>query len=186
MNLIHRWICSSRGWATRVETELLPWALDGVKLGDNVLEVGPGYGANLRVLCMRTPALTALELSEELTDHLVDRYGSAATVINGDGTAMPFPDNDFSAVVCFTMLHHVPTAPLQDALVAEAYRVLRPGGVFAGSDGVHGTIFRLLHIGDTYNPMPTNTFEDRLAAAGFVDIEHQIKGRTQRFHARKP
>ena len=60
---------------------------------------------------------------------------------------------EFSSVVCFTMLHHVPTPPLQDRLCAEAFRVLGPGGVFAGSDGVHSLGCRIVHIGDTYNPV---------------------------------
>jgi hypothetical protein len=44
------------------------------------------------------------------------------------------------------MLHHVPSAALQDRLLAEARRVLRPGGVFAGFDGVASWLFRVIHI----------------------------------------
>jgi ubiquinone/menaquinone biosynthesis C-methylase UbiE len=43
------------------------------------------------------------------------------------------PDAAFDGVVCFTMLHHVPSALLQYRLLAEVARVLRPGGVFAGT-----------------------------------------------------
>jgi len=49
MNRCHRWCCSSDRWTRHVEDELLPWALTGVRLGDNTLEIGPGYGAFLRV-----------------------------------------------------------------------------------------------------------------------------------------
>lgn len=187
MNLAHRWLCSSRIWARKVEQELLPWSLDGVELGDRVLEIGPGYGANLRLLVRRAPDVTALEISPELAEGLRRRFGEHATVLDGDGTAMPLPDGRFSAVVCFTMLHHVPTARQQDALFAEAWRVLRPGGVFAGSDGVAGRPFRLLHLGDTYNPVPPETLPDRLAAAGFPGAEVRTAGgRAQRWLARKP
>ena len=55
-------------------------------------------------------------------------------VVETDATAMPFPDGSFSTVLSFTMLHHVPSVTLQDQLLAEAWRVLRPGGVFAGTD----------------------------------------------------
>jgi SAM-dependent methyltransferase len=55
-------------------------------------------------------------------------------VYHGDATALPLGDATFDVVVCFTMLHHVPTCELQDRLFKESRRVLRPGGVFAGSD----------------------------------------------------
>ena len=91
-------------------------------------------------------------------------------VVHGDGAAMPFADGSFSGVVAFTMLHHVPSAALQDRLLAEARRVLRPGGVFAGFDGVDSFHFRLIHLGDTYTPVDPDTFGRRLEAAGFADV----------------
>ena len=72
-----------------------------------------------------------------MAERLRERYGDRARIITGDGTDTGMPADEFSSVVSFTMLHHVPTAALQDRLFAEAFRVLRPGGVFAGSDGVH-------------------------------------------------
>jgi SAM-dependent methyltransferase len=183
MNWLHRKLCGSERWAERVEREILPWALEGVDLGAATLEIGPGYGANLRVLRTRAARLTALEIDEELASRLDRRFGTDATVIHGDGTAMPLPDGEFTSVVCFTMLHHVPTAPDQDRLFAEAFRVLAPGGVFAGSDGVHSFGFRLIHLGDTYNPIPPDTLPARLSAAGFADIRVDTAGRSQRFRA---
>ena len=48
------------------------------------------------------------------------------------------------------MLHHIDSPPLQDRLLAEAARVLEPGGTFAGTDSVGGSLrFKLLHVGDT-------------------------------------
>jgi SAM-dependent methyltransferase len=91
-------------------------------------------------------------------------------VVHGDGAAMPFADGSFSGVVAFTMLHHVPTAALQDRLLAEARRVLRPGGVFAGFDGVGSFLFRLVHLGDTYTPVNPDTFGRRLETAGFREV----------------
>ena len=44
MNRAHLEFCSSSEWARLVEDELLPWVLDGRKLGDELLEVGPGRG----------------------------------------------------------------------------------------------------------------------------------------------
>ena len=83
---------------------------------------------------------------------------------------MPFEDGSYSAVVAFTMLHHIPTPALQDQLLAEARRVLRPRGVFAGFDGVGSLAFRLIHHGDTYTPVDPAMFGQRLEAAGFADV----------------
>lgn len=128
MNLLHRRCCSSRRWARQVEEQMVPWALAEVDLGDDVLEIGPGYGANIKVLIDRAPRYTAVEIDPVLAERLQGEYGSRARIINGDGTATGLPAAAFSAVVCFTMLHHVPTPELQDRLFAEAFRVLRPGG----------------------------------------------------------
>ena len=185
MNVLHRLCCSSNYWAKAVERKLLPWALSDVELGDHTLEIGPGYGANLRVLAEQTPSLTCVEIDAPIAARLRDRYGSRARVITGDGTATGLPDAEFSSVVCFTMLHHVPTASLQDRLFTEAFRVLGPGGVFAGSDGVASLGFRLVHIGDTYNPVSPDTLPGRLRSAGFTDVFVDIKGGEQRWRAVK-
>ena len=76
------------------------------------------------------------------------------------------------------MLHHVPTPALQDRLFAEACRVLRPGGVFAGSDGQPSLRFRLIHLGDTLVPVSAETLPARLTAAGFTDVRvERVPGR---------
>jgi hypothetical protein len=50
MNWFHRQVCGSGRWRRRVKGELLPWALQGVELGDDVLEIGPGPGVTTDVL----------------------------------------------------------------------------------------------------------------------------------------
>jgi SAM-dependent methyltransferase len=104
-------------------------------------------------------------------------------VVHGDGAAMPFADRSFSGVVAFTMLHHVPTAALQDHLLAEACRVLWPGGVFASFDGIGSFLFRLVHLGDTYTPVQPERFGRRLAAAGFADVTVEQERARFRFRA---
>jgi SAM-dependent methyltransferase len=185
MNTLHRLCCSSSLWARSVERKQLPWALAGVDLGVDTLEIGPGYGANLRVLADMTPQLTCVEIDPPLAQRLSERYGSRATILNGDGTATGLPEARFSSVVCFTMLHHVPTPPLQDRLFTEAYRVLGRGGTFAGSDGVDSLGFRLVHVGDTYNPVSPDTLPDRLRAAGFADVTVERRAGQQRWRATK-
>ena len=186
MNLLHRVRCSSADWAKSVAEQLLPWVLDDVELGSRTLEIGPGYGATTRALLDRASSLTAVEVDRSMADRLNRRYGDKARIIHGDGANTGLPDDHFSSVVCFTMLHHVPTAQLQDRLFAEAFRVLRPGGAFAGSDGVPSLPFRLIHIADTYNPVAPEDLPGRLRTAGFTDIQIDVRGGRQRWRATKP
>jgi SAM-dependent methyltransferase len=186
MNLLHQRRCSSVGWADMVRDELLPWALADVELGDQTLEIGPGYGATLRALVDRAGAVTAVEVDQPMAERLDRLYGDRARVIHGDGSNTGLPDTSFDSVVCFTMLHHVPTDGLQDQLFAEAFRVLRPGGVFAGSDRLPSLPFRLIHIGDTYNPIRPDGLKTRLGLAGFTDIRTDVSGVRLRWRANKP
>jgi ubiquinone/menaquinone biosynthesis C-methylase UbiE len=186
VNRIHNVICSSNSWARRVEQELLPWALEPVELGEEVLEFGPGFGATTRVLARRPARLTVLELEQRYCERLRTELGDSVAVIQGDATQMPFEDRRFSAVVCFTMLHHIPTRELQDRALAEAARVLRPGGVFAGTDSIgRGLKFKLIHIGDTLNLIDPQAFPGRLEHAGFNDARIDVTERSFRFRASK-
>jgi ubiquinone/menaquinone biosynthesis C-methylase UbiE len=186
MNRAHALICSSGWWARTVERELLPWGLAGVDLGEEVLEVGPGYGATTRVLARRAGELTVLELDPGYCERLRRVLPTRVNVAQGDATRMPFADGSFSAVVCFTMLHHVPSVELQDRLLAEVTRVLRDGGVFAGTDSVgSGQIFRLLHLRDTLVPVPPDGLPTRLEGAGLSEPSVKRGGRSFRFRARK-
>ncbi len=186
MNRKHRRLCASPEWAATVATRL-PLVLDQADLGDNVLEIGPGYGATTKILARRYASLTAIEVDTDRAATLAGELGGSVRVVPGSGAAMPFADNGFSGVVCFTMLHHVPSTAMQDDLFAEANRVLAPGGTFAGSDSQLSLRFRFLHLGDTMTVVHADTLAERLAKAGFTDIrvEHEPK-RILRFWAAKP
>jgi SAM-dependent methyltransferase len=186
MNFMHRRLCSSDKWG-RAVAEIMPRAMEGFDLGDELLEIGPGYGATTRALRPLAPRITALEVDGPSAERLQRELDGQATVLHGDGADMPFEDDRFSSVVCFTMLHHVPTTEQQDAIFAEANRVLRPGGLLRGSDSQLNFRFRLLHIGDTMNVLPAGTLADRLTAAGFKDVEVDlVPGQIVKFSARKP
>ena len=186
MNQMHQRICSSEKWALKTRELLLPWALHGVELGTDVLEIGPGYGANLRVLVEQVPHLTAVEVDAGTARLLDVAWGERARIVHADGADMPLPDASYDSVVCFTMLHHVPSAELQDRIFAEAFRVLRPGGTFAGSDSQSSLRFRLVHFRDTMVVLDPDTLPERLRAAGFtgVELEHTPRVRL-RFTATK-
>ena len=173
MNWFHRHVCGSGRWRRRIERDLLPWALSGVELGDNVLELGPGPGVTTDALRGRSLRLTVVDVDSELAASLERRLaGTGVRVVHGDATALPFADGSFSSVLSFTMLHHVPSPALQDRpLGRRRGGVARaPRGVFAGFDGVASWLFRLVHIRDTYVPVDPDTFGRRLEAAGFEAV----------------
>lgn len=168
MNKAHLKFCSSEEWAEAIRTWIIPQALDGVTLGDEVLEIGPGPGRTTEILTDMATRLTVVEIDGPLAHTLAHRLG-AVRVVRGDGTALPFPDSRFSAVLSFTMLHHVPSVELQNRLLAEAARVLRPGGVLAGVDSHDGEAFRALHVDDICVPLDPGTVAERLRVAGFTE-----------------
>ncbi len=107
--------------------------LMGVAAGERVLDVGCGSGVVTREIAERvgaggrvvgldpSPALLAVahELAQEagIGDRVEFRKGSALQ--------LPFPDGSFDAVLCVTVLSHVPGG---EGAIPELARVLRPGG----------------------------------------------------------
>ena len=170
MNKAHE-MCGSDEWRQAIREVILPWALNDTDLGDDVLEVGPGYGATTDVLSQAVPRLTSVEIDDELAAMLTDRFADVPSVeiVNGDATSLAYADNRFSGAACFTMLHHVPTIALQDRLFAEVARVLRPGAPLVASDSL-GSDELAHHEDDTYNPVDPASLPGRLAAAGFGDV----------------
>ena len=187
MNLAHRWLCRSAYWRKVVQTYILPWALDGLDIGANVLEVGPGPGVTTDLLRGRVERLTCAEIDRAFADSLSRRMsGHNVTVVRQDATAMSFPDSAFDGALSFTMLHHVSSEAMQNRLLAEVARVLRPGGVFAGTDSLYSRSFRLLHLFDTMVVVDPCTFPERLRNAGFDDVQVDVlKPYAFRFRARK-
>lgn len=186
MNGVHRWLCRSAYWQKTLEETILPWVMRGVELGEEVLEIGPGPGLTTDLLRPRIARMTALEIDPALADSLAARLnGSNVTVVRGDATAMPFDCGRFSGAVSFTMLHHVPSRELQDKLLREVRRVLKPGGTFAGVDSRQSLFMRLIHVHDILVPVNPDTFSARLQAAGFQDVFIETNDRAFRFHARR-
>lgn len=188
MNAFHRWYCRSDRWKRRLHDVVLPAAVTGVELGDALLEIGPGPGLATDWLRTRAPQLTAIEIDHRLAEALRQRLaGANVTVVEGDATAMPFPDASFSAAICLTMLHHVP-ARLQDRLLAETRRVLRPGAVLVGRDSTPSFTWNLYHLFDDRFPVNPDTFAPRLERAGFaeVSVTRSPSGSGFAFRARRP
>ena len=105
-----------------------------------------------------------------------DRFaGTNVEVVRGDAAALGYPDESFDTVATCTMLHHVPTRARQDKVLAEAFRVLRPGGAFLGSDSLPSDGLHRFHEGDTYNPVEPATFLTRLQTVGFTAITLRVR-----------
>jgi SAM-dependent methyltransferase len=188
MNEHHAQLCSSAEWGEHLATVLVPWALGrDIELGEDVLEVGPGYGLVTDLLRSRVRRLTALEIDPALAAPLAARLvGTNVEVVQGDGAAMPFANGRFSATASFTMLHHVPSPELQDRLFAEVARVLRPGGWFFGTDSLDSPGFREFHEDDVCVPVDPLRLGARLERAGFVDLDIEVWAEGTRFRARTP
>ncbi|MFD8749676.1 class I SAM-dependent methyltransferase [Kitasatospora sp. NPDC059577] len=186
MNLNHARVCTSPEWARQLQTSVLPTVTAGAELGTVMLEVGPGPGAATDWLRHRVERLVAVEYEQPAAEALAARFAATnVEVHHGDATALSFPDDTFDSVACFTMLHHVPTPALQNRLLAEVLRVLRPGGVLVGSDSLPGDGLHHFHEGDTYNPVEPAAFLTRLQTLGFVDLTIGVGGRLT-FVAHKP
>ncbi len=185
MNKSHGELLGTAEWAAFLHEEVLPVVTHGVDLGDTMLEIGPGPGAATEWLRHRVKRLVALELEPEAAAALGTRFaGTNVEAVTGDATALPYPDGYFDTVGMFTMLHHVPTRALQDAILAGALRALRPGGTLIGSDSLPSDRLHQFHEGDVYNPVEPAAFLTRLQTIGFTDIMFVV-GHTLLFRARK-
>lgn len=185
MNAGHQERCSSKEWAEKIGLDILPWGLEDIPLDGAVLEFGPGYGASTAVLVDACGSLTIVESDPELASGLRQKFPDA-DIRDGDATDTGFKPDSYDTVVCFTMLHHVSPPALQDKLFAEAARVLKPGGWFAGTDSRASDDLLAFHEDDVYEPIDTDALPERLRAAGFGDISVGLRDGVFRFRARLP
>lgn len=187
MNRFHRWYCQSSQWKRKLDQTILPWALSGIELGDEVLEVGPGPGLTTDWLRLLSKQITCIETDFALARSLSRRMANSNVIVRcADATAMPFPDGVFSSVVCFTALHHVPSRILQNRLFTEVFRALKPGGIFAGTDSMQSRLVRLIHIRDTMVLVDPTQLPSRLESAGFSGATVEIGTGRFRFFAHRP
>lgn len=114
----------------RVEAPVL-LRLGGPVAGGRVLEVGSGRrgtGLRLALDVFGAGSAEGVELHPDSVSacrRALADLGGRVRVEQGDATALPAPDGTYDAVFCYHLLHH---APDWRAAVAEAARVLAPGG----------------------------------------------------------
>jgi ubiquinone/menaquinone biosynthesis C-methylase UbiE len=102
----------------------------GVSAGTRLLEVccGPGYGAG--VAAARGATAVGIDFAHAMVD-VARKHFPHAKFQPGDAEALPFNDASFDAVICAFGMRHL-AAP--DTAIAEAHRVLVPGGRYAFTD----------------------------------------------------
>jgi ubiquinone/menaquinone biosynthesis C-methylase UbiE len=119
----------------------------------DVLDVGCGTGVLTRALA-RVPNVDAV-VGVDVAPSLVGRARELASDLTNvafevaDGRSLPFESESFDVVVFDSTLSHVPSP---EAALAEASRVLRPGGSLAAFDGDYATT--TVALGD-HDPLQT-------------------------------
>ncbi|HEY2745516.1 MAG TPA: class I SAM-dependent methyltransferase [Polyangia bacterium] len=94
-----------------------------VRAGERLLEIGCGEGANLHHL--RTAGALRFGVDYSGAKTAFARRATDAHTATADATRLPFADGAFDALLIRDVLHHIGDV---DGVLAEARRVLRPGG----------------------------------------------------------
>ncbi|HYL63193.1 MAG TPA: class I SAM-dependent methyltransferase [Candidatus Methylomirabilis sp.] len=190
MNRFENWFCSSSFWRNMTRREVLPWLLEGVALGEHLLEIGAGPGAATEELRKRAARVTSLEYSHTFAARIVERVNRGmegnGSVVQGDASTLPFPDKTFSTAIAVLVLHHLKSQEAQRLAFAEVFRVLRPGGMFLALDIPDGWVHRVAHIRSTFVPIAPASAPARLADAGFANVETAFRRGAFRLRARRP
>jgi ubiquinone/menaquinone biosynthesis C-methylase UbiE len=162
-----------------------PTALAQLRPGEDVLDLGSGGGLDVLLSARRVgPAGTAygLDMTPEMLQ-LARRNQAEAGVTHarfllGTIEHVPLPDAAVDVVISNCVVN---LSPDKDAVLAEAFRVLRPGGRFAVSDivltrplpeplvGVVG-----LWTGCVAGALVVDDYLAKLTAAGFVEPSVQV------------
>lgn len=158
---------------------VLPWALQGVRPTGEALEIGAGSGAMAAGLLGRFPGLTlvATDYDPEMVAAARRLLGSGsgrARVEPADATDLPFDQGRFSLVLSCAMLHHVVD---WEKAIAEATRVLKPGGMLVGFDLLHVADSRRAHRRRPHPNHREHQAEHAVGAKRLVDpdgFEHQL------------
>lgn len=158
----------------------------GIRPRDDVVEFAPGLGVTARTALERAPrSYTGIERDERAARH-VRRYlsGERRKCLVGGAEETGLADASASVIYGEAMLT-MQTAAQKDAIIAEAARVLRPGGRYgihelsltpddlpdAVKSDIQRALSEAIHVGA--RPLTAIEWRAMLAAHGFV-VETQI------------
>ncbi|MGH9741298.1 MAG: arsenite methyltransferase [Candidatus Acidiferrum sp.] len=159
-----------------------PTALARLNAGETVLDLGSGGGIDV-LLSARRVGPTGKAYGLDMTDEMLalanenKRKAGAENVefLRGEIEHIPLPDNSVDVIISNCVIN---LSADKDAVLREAFRVLKPGGRFAVSDVVtRGEIAPqirqsvLLWVGCVAGALEENEYRSKLATAGFERIE---------------
>jgi ubiquinone/menaquinone biosynthesis C-methylase UbiE len=159
-----------------------PTALAKLNPGEIVLDLGSGGGIDVLLSAKRVgPSGKAYGL--DMTDEMLalanenKRKAGVENVefLKGEIEHIPLPDNSVDVVISNCVIN---LSADKDAVLREAFRVLKPGGRFAVSDVVtRGEMLPeirknvLLWVGCIAGALEENDYRSKLASAGFEQID---------------
>lgn len=159
-----------------------PTALTSLEPGEIVLDLGSGGGIDVLLSAKRvgpTGFAYGLDMTEEMLA-LAERNKAEAGVKNaaflkGHIEQIPLPDNSVDVIISNCVIN---LSADKDAVLREAFRVLKPGGRFAVSDVVvEGELPEAVrrdmeaYVGCVAGALEKSDYIRRLSAAGFVDAD---------------
>lgn len=147
-----------------------------------VVEVGGGTGRALRVVDAEDRVLV------DASPGMIRRAPAGVEPVLGDAARLPLRDGGVDAALVVDALHHFPDAP---AAIAEAARVLRPGGVLVVRDFDPATLggrvlAALEHAIRMQSTFLTADDVAALAADAGLDASIEDRGVVSTVVARKP
>jgi arsenite methyltransferase len=159
-----------------------PTALAQLAPGETVLDLGSGGGIDVLLSAQRvgpTGKAYGLDMTDEMLALARENQKKAGLgnveFLKGEIEAIPLPDSAVDVIISNCVIN---LSADKDRVLAEAYRVLKPGGRFAVSDvvvrgEVPGDIRRSveLWIGCVAGALEDGEYRDKLAKAGFEAVE---------------
>jgi ubiquinone/menaquinone biosynthesis C-methylase UbiE len=148
----------------------------------HMVEIGCGVGRMTRMLAKLFGEVTALDVSDEMVSEARSNTQDLPNVriLLGDGATLQPLQSACADFVSFIVFQHIPNFAIVDSYCKEAYRVLRPGGLFKFQ--VQGDTSIARHPQDTWLGCAISKSQARMLArnAGFT-VERTDGAGTQYF-----
>ena len=159
-----------------------PTALAELKPGDVVLDLGSGGGIDVLLSARRvgpTGKAYGLDMTDEMLALARENHQKSGLTnvefLKGEIEHIPLPDNSVDVIISNCVIN---LSADKDRVIAEAFRVLKPGGRFAVSDvvvrgeAVPEAVRRSMElwVGCVAGALEEESYRDKLARAGFEGV----------------